>query len=60
MAAPHVTGAFAALKQLRPWTTVSSSLTALQASGQPVTDSRNGVTRSRIDTWNALVYLYNH
>jgi subtilisin len=60
MAAPHVTGAFAALKQLRPWTTVSSSLTALQASGQPVTDSRNGVTRSRINTWNALVYLYNH
>ena len=37
MAAPHVAGAFAALKQLRPWTTVSSSLTALQASGQPVT-----------------------
>jgi subtilisin len=60
MAAPHVTGALAALKQLRPWTTVTSSLSALQASGAPVYDQRNGVTKSRIDVWNAVIYLYNH
>ena len=58
MAAPHVAGAFAALKQLRPWTTVSSSLAALQNSGTPV--SAWGVTKRRLDVWDALTYLYNH
>ena len=58
MAAPHVAGAFAALKQLRSWTTVSSSLAALQNSGTPV--SAWGVTKRRLDVWDALTYLYNH
>jgi subtilisin family serine protease len=58
MAAPHVAGAIASLKQLRPWTTVSASLTALQNSGTPV--SAWGVTRRRLDVWDALTYLYNH
>jgi subtilisin len=60
MATPHVTGVIAALKQLRPGASVSSELTALQASGQGVYDSRNGVTKTRINDWKALIYLYNH
>jgi subtilisin family serine protease len=60
MAAPHVTGAIASLKELRPSASVSSELTALQASGAPIYDSRNGVTKSRIDVWKAINYLYTH
>jgi subtilisin family serine protease len=58
MAAPHVAGAFAALKQLRPGTTVSASLAALQNSGNPV--YAWGVTKRRLDVWGALGYLYSH
>jgi subtilisin family serine protease len=60
MAAPHVTGAFAVLKQLRSWASVTSMVTALQATGARVYDSRNGSTKSRINVWDAVVYLYNH
>jgi subtilisin len=60
MAAPHVTGAIASLKELRPSASVSSELAALQATGAPIYDSRNGVTKPRIDVWQAIVYLYNH
>jgi subtilisin len=60
MAAPHVTGAIASLKELRPGASVASELAALQQSGSPISDSRNGVTKSRIDVWGAIVYLHNH
>jgi subtilisin len=60
MAAPHVTGAIASLKELRPGASVNSELAALQQSGSPISDSRNGVTNSRIDVWKAIVYLHNH
>jgi hypothetical protein len=48
MAAPHVAGAWAILRQHAPAASVSEVLAALQAAGVPVTDARNGVTRSRI------------
>ncbi len=42
MAAPHVAGAWAVLRQAKPSATVSEILGALQSTGQPVTDSRPG------------------
>jgi hypothetical protein len=54
MAAPHVAGAIAVLKAFRPGATVDQELNALRLSGPGVIDSRNGVTRTRINVWNAL------
>ncbi len=48
MASPHVAGAWAILRQHAPAASVSEILAALQATGLPVTDPRNGVTKSRI------------
>ena len=58
MAAPHVAGAIAMLRQYRPAAAITSIETALVQSGQPVYDSRNGVTRNRLDVWGALNKLY--
>ena len=49
MAAPHVTGAFAALRSVRNNLTVNQIETALTSTGVPVTDTRNNLTRPRID-----------
>ncbi|HMH53790.1 MAG TPA: S8 family serine peptidase [Candidatus Acidoferrum sp.] len=59
MAAPHVTGAFAVLKQAAPTASVSTLLTALQQTGVPITDSRPGgnVTKPRIRIAEALAAL---
>jgi hypothetical protein len=54
MAAPHVAGAFAVLKQRAPEGTVSQFVRALVRSGQPITDSRNGITKPRIKIAGAL------
>ncbi len=59
MAAPHVAGAFAVLRQYRPTATVNQVVAALQLSGVAVTDSRNNITRSRINVWNALGTIYS-
>jgi len=48
MASPHVAGAWAILRQHAPTASVSEILAALQGTGVPVTDARNGVTTSRI------------
>lgn len=48
MATPHVSGAWAILKQHVPSASVDDVLAALQATGLPVTDDRNGVTTPRI------------
>ncbi len=54
MAAPHVAGAWAILKQRNPNATVEQVLSALQGSGVLVTDQRNGVTTPRIQIDKAL------
>lgn len=41
MAAPHVAGGFAVLKQLRPGETVSQLFKRMSSTGRPVTDWRN-------------------
>jgi subtilisin family serine protease len=58
MAAPHVAGAWAILKQLKPTASVAEVLSALQTSGLGITDPRNGITRSRIrvkPAWDVLL-----
>ena len=54
MATPHVAGAWAILKQSSPDASVSELLGALQTTGLPLTDPRNGVTVSRIQIRQAL------
>jgi subtilisin family serine protease len=54
MAAPHVTGAFALLREAAPGASVKEILTVLQRTGVQVTDTRNDVTTPRIDVLAAL------
>lgn len=57
MAAPHVAGAFAVLRE-KDNSPVNSELVAvLQNSGQPLFDTRNGITTSRIQVNLALDQL---
>ena len=59
MAAPHVSGAFAILKQAAPGASVTDLLTALQQTGVPITDTRPAgfVTKPRIRIAHALSAL---
>jgi parallel beta-helix repeat protein len=54
MATPQVAGAWAILKQRMPGATVTQLLTALQNTGVPVLDTRNGITKPRIQVDAAL------
>jgi hypothetical protein len=59
MAAPHVAGAFAVARAFRPSLGASAATvdhidSALRRSGTSVTDSRNGLTRTRIHVANML------
>ena len=54
MAAPHVAGAWALLKEKAPSASVTSILQALQTTGTPVQDYRNQVTKPRINVKAAL------
>lgn len=55
MAAPHVAGAFAVLRQKAPGASVDDILTTLRDTGQSVTDYRNAaITTPRIDVKGAL------
>jgi subtilisin family serine protease len=55
MAAPHVAGAFAVLRQKSPTASVSTLLSRLKATGRPIRDPRNSLVRSRIRVLGALV-----
>ena len=57
MAAPHVAGAFAILRQAAPSVTVSQMIAAFQASGVPVFDPGNSITKPRIRIVDALNQL---
>ncbi len=57
MAAPHVTGAWALLKQKLASVAVGPALGALTATGLAVTDARNGITKPRIRIDAALATL---
>ncbi|MEO5360514.1 MAG: S8 family serine peptidase [Nitrospirota bacterium] len=59
MAAPHVAGAWAVLKQAKPTASVSDILTVLTNTGVSVTDSRNTITKPRIQVDTALNSLLN-
>jgi hypothetical protein len=56
-AAPHVTGAWAILKERNRAATVSAIATALISTGKAIVDPRNGLTKPRIRimaAWSAL------
>lgn len=57
MATPHVAGAFAVLKQRNSISAISALLDVFNSTGLPVYDSRNGVTKSRIQLDAAVDYI---
>ena len=59
MAAPHVAGAIATLKEGQPNATVPTIITTLTSSGPSITDQRSGgfITKRRLNTWSALCQL---
>ena len=57
MAAPHVAGAFAVLRQAAPRRSVKDIYRALVGSGDDVRDRRNGITKPALDVAGALVAL---
>ncbi len=57
LAAPHVSGAFALIKEAGPSLTVTQVLSALQSTGLAVLDARNGITKPRIRILDALFAL---
>ena len=59
MATPHVTGAWAVLKSAQPGASVAEILAALTSTGVPILDSRNGITKPRIDLQAAINSLGN-
>jgi len=59
MAAPHVAGAWAILKALRPSGSVSELLGALRDTGKPVVDPVNSLAFPRIRLFDAAVVIYS-
>lgn len=57
MAAPHVTGVWALLKQKSASMTVTDALNALIFTGLPVTDPRNGIVKPRVRSDTALAAI---
>jgi subtilisin len=57
MAAPHVTGAIALLRQAQGQANVASLVSLLRSTGKSVVDSRNGITTPRIRLFSALAQL---
>jgi len=57
MSTPFVTGAWALLKSAKPDATVEEILTILQATGKPILDERNKLTKPRIQLDAAIQAL---
>jgi hypothetical protein len=57
MAAPHVAGAWAVLKQKAPGASVDEILAVLRSTGTSVVDYRNGIAKPRINVKAALDQL---
>ena len=60
MAAPHVAGAFAVMRQAAPGADVTAILDALRRTGKPITDTRifgGGVTAPRVSLFEALASI---
>ena len=55
MAAPHVAGAFALLKEYKPGASVAELQTALECTGKSI--SRGGISKPRIDIHGAYRFL---
>ncbi len=55
MATPHVAGAWALVKEANPAATVSDILTSFKNSGANILDSRNGITKARINVADAIL-----
>lgn len=58
MAAPHVAGAFALLKEYKPNASVAQLQRALECTGKPI--SRAGISKPRIDIHEAYRFLKNN
>ena len=58
MAAPHVAGAWAIIRQAAPDMSVDQVLQKLQLTGTPITDPLNGVTKPRINVFAAAKAAY--
>lgn len=56
-ATPHVAGAFAILSQKLGGGNVDTVLSALQSTGSPIEDPRNGIVKPRIRIYDALLEL---
>jgi subtilisin family serine protease len=54
MAAPHVAGAWAVLKQKKPSASVSEIKDILEFTGMPILDTRNSIVTKRIDLRQAI------
>ncbi len=57
MAAPHVAGAIALLKQVAPGRTVDELVFALKKSGTPVRDTRTGIVAPVINIARAIAFM---
>jgi alpha-tubulin suppressor-like RCC1 family protein len=54
MAAPHVAGAWAVFKSSDPAATVDEAFNSLKITGVPTLDTRNNITKPRIDVYGAV------
>jgi hypothetical protein len=52
-ATPHVAGAAAVLRAAYPNESVQQTVDRMTIYGKPITDSRNGITKPRLDLWEA-------
>lgn len=59
MAAPHIAGAWAIIKSRLPSASIEQILSALTNTGIPILDSRNGITKPRIQVDTALDAIIN-